>query len=120
MDLSRARSRLEGDLAETQRTLAAIRERLAVPQSESGGELSLADQHPADAATETELRELDMTRERMLAARASRISDALARVASGKYGQCVVCGQPIPDERLEAVPDTPYCVRDAEREERKP
>lgn len=37
----------------------------------------------------------------------------------GTYGRCTVCGERIPDERLEALPDTAYCVRDAGREERK-
>lgn len=86
---------------------------------ESGGELSLADQHPADAATETESRELDMAQGRMLEARLKRIGDALRRIDQGTYGRCVVCGERIPDERLEALPDAAYCVKDASREERR-
>jgi RNA polymerase-binding transcription factor DksA len=113
------RERLERDRAETERTLGIIRDRLQIGQMDSGGELSLADQHPADAATETESRELDMTQRRMLEARLKRIGDALERMGSGTYGRCVVCGSPIPQERLEAVPDTAYCVKDAGREERK-
>jgi DnaK suppressor protein len=119
MDLTPLKRQLESDLSGTQRTLAQISERLAVPQGESGGEIGLMDQHPADAATETESRELDMTRQRMLEARVKRIQDALGRMAKGTYGRCVVCGEQIPWERLEAVPDTPYCVKDAGREERK-
>lgn len=119
METAAFRRRLETDLSGTQRTLAQISERLAVPQMDSGGEIGLMDQHPADAATETESRELDMTRQRMLEARVKRIQDALARMAMGTYGRCVVCGEEIPWERLEAVPETPYCLKDAAREERK-
>lgn len=119
MDLKTARERLQSDLQETQRTLGVIRERLAVAQIESGGELSLHDQHPADAATETESRELDMTRQRMLEARVKRAQEAIARIDKGVYGKCLVCGQEIPAERLEALPDTPYCLRDAAAEERR-
>jgi RNA polymerase-binding transcription factor DksA len=119
MDLTPLRRRLQSDLDETQRTLGAIRERLLIGQQESGGELSLRDQHPADAATETESRELDLTQQRMLESRLSRIRDALERMDRGSYGRCVVCGAEIPVERLEAVPDTAYCVKDATREERK-
>lgn len=119
MDQSSVRARLERDRDETERTLGIIRERLQVGQMESGGELSLADQHPADAATETESRELDMTQRRMLEARLKRIGDAIGRLDQGTYGRCVVCGERIPDERLEALPDTAYCVKDAGREERK-
>ena len=32
------------------------------------------------------------------------VDAALERVALGTYGLCVVCGRPIPDERLEARP----------------
>lgn len=119
MDVTALRGRLERDRDDTERTLGVIRERLQVAQIDSGGELSMADQHPADAATETESRELDMTQRRMLEARLARIRDAIARMERGTYGRCAVCGERIPDERLEALPDTAYCVRDAGREERK-
>lgn len=119
MDVRAVRQRLERDRDETERTLGSIRDRLQLAQMESGGELSLADQHPADAATETESRELDMAQGRMLEARLKRIGDALGRIDQGTYGRCVVCGERIPDERLEALPDAAYCVKDASREERR-
>jgi RNA polymerase-binding transcription factor DksA len=119
MDVAPLKAKLEADLAETERTLGVIRERLTVPQLESGGEIGLTDQHPADAASETESRELDMTRQRMLEVRVTRIQEALGRISKGTYGTCLVCGSKIPRERLEAVPETPYCVKDAAREERR-
>jgi RNA polymerase-binding transcription factor DksA len=119
MDLLAQRRRLETDLSETEHTLATIRARLAVGQRDGGGEISLLDQHPADAASDTEARELDVTQQRMLEARLGRIQAALDRIDQGAYGTCSVCGKAIPAERLEALPDTPYCVADAEREERK-
>lgn len=35
---------------------------------------------------------------------------ALERVESGSYGTCVKCGQPIPQARLDALPDVTTCV----------
>ena len=35
---------------------------------------------------------------------------ALDRIASGTYGRCATCGNPIDRGRLEAVPYTQYCV----------
>ena len=35
---------------------------------------------------------------------------ALERLASGTYGRCVTCGQPIAPERLEAIPDAETCI----------
>lgn len=37
------------------------------------------------------------------------IEAALDRIASGSYGACVRCEEPIGDERLDAVPHTPFC-----------
>ena len=119
MDVAEFREKLRTDLAETEQTLASIRDRLTVPQLDSGGEIGLTDQHPADAASETESRELDLTRQRMLEVRLDRARQALGRIEDGTYGKCVACGEPIPKERLEAVPETPYCVRDAAREEHR-
>lgn len=118
MDTRPYAKRLAAEREETQHALAIVSERLAVPQSESGGELTLVDQHPADAATETAQRELDLTQQRRAEARLARIDAALARVQDGSYGTCVACGKPIPPERLEIVPETPYCVADAAKEER--
>jgi len=38
------------------------------------------------------------------------IDDALDRIENGTYGICEGTGQPIPKERLEAIPWTRYCA----------
>jgi RNA polymerase-binding protein DksA len=38
------------------------------------------------------------------------VEDALDRLDRGEYGNCINCGKPIPQARLEAIPQTPYCV----------
>jgi DnaK suppressor protein len=40
----------------------------------------------------------------------ARIDVAQARLARGDYGRCAGCGQPIPGERLQALPTTTTCV----------
>jgi DnaK suppressor protein len=40
---------------------------------------------------------------------------ALAKVDEGSYGRCDVCGEPIPEGRLEALPWAVLCVADAAR-----
>jgi RNA polymerase-binding transcription factor DksA len=111
------RERLLRERTDLEGTVQRIRERLAVPQRDSGGDIALVDQHPADAASETEARELDLARQTMFEARMGLIDEALERLDRGKYGRCAVCGEAIPEERLELVPETPYCVDDAEREQ---
>ena len=117
MDPKAMRERLLRERADLEGTVTRIRERLAVPQRDSGGDIALADQHPADAASETEARELDLARLTMFEGKIELIDDALGRLDLGEYGRCVICGRAIPDDRLELVPETPYCVEDAEREQ---
>lgn len=39
----------------------------------------------------------------------ARIRAALRRYAEGDYGFCTVCGDAIAAERLDLVPETPFC-----------
>ena len=84
------------------------------------GELSSAagDQHLADHASDMFDREVDESLEENAELIVREIDDALARIDAGTYGTCVRCGQPIPDERLEAVPYAVLCVSCKREEER--
>jgi DnaK suppressor protein len=42
----------------------------------------------------------------------SEVRAALRRIDEGTYGRCVVCGQPIPEKRLEAIPWAARCLKD--------
>jgi RNA polymerase-binding protein DksA len=77
-----------------------------------------SDNHLADDATSTYDRELDATlegnEERMLDA----IDAALKRIEDGTYGTCTNCGQPVGEERLEALPWVTHCIDCKRKEER--
>lgn len=45
-----------------------------------------------------------------LEAKLNSIEHALEVATKGGYGTCEMCGQPIPTERLEIVPETTLCV----------
>ena len=77
---------------------------------ESISELSTYDNHPGDVGTETFERGKDIARRRDVQRELHDIDAALARLEEGTYGYCQRCGRPIPRERLEALPATPYCV----------
>jgi DnaK suppressor protein len=47
------------------------------------------------------------------------VQHALQRLDQGTYGLCVVCGQPIPEKRLEALPWTSRCIKDEEQLEQR-
>lgn len=46
-----------------------------------------------------------------------QVIGALLRLDEGEYGVCVACDEPIDEARLDAIPETPYCARDAEQKE---
>ncbi len=48
-------------------------------------------------------------------AEVSAFEEATRRVRNGTYGRCAGCGQPVPAERLEALPATDRCVACASR-----
>ncbi|TMD59031.1 MAG: TraR/DksA family transcriptional regulator [Chloroflexi bacterium] len=41
----------------------------------------------------------------------TEVQSALERIDQGTYGQCLNCGQPIPEKRLEAIPWARYDVK---------
>lgn len=76
----------------------------------STGELSAADNHPADVGTETFERSRDLAIDNNLSSQLDQINDALKRMETGEYGICQASGEPIPFERLKAIPYTAYTV----------
>ncbi len=84
-------------------------------------ELSSLDQHQADFGTETFEREKDLSILERVEGELADVEHALQRLDDGTYGTCEACGQPIGEDRLEAMPATRFCVDDqalAEREAR--
>jgi DnaK suppressor protein len=63
-----------------------------------------------DATAYAVERMTDAYQARTIYATVTDIDEALDRIESGTYGRCVSCGNPIPDERLEAVPWAALCV----------
>lgn len=74
-------------------------------------------QHPADRAAESQEREVDSALLGEVAAELAALHQARDRLAQGTYGRCEHCGEPIPVERLQAVPAARFCVRDEQRHE---
>lgn len=106
------------DLESRRTDLLAMRQRVLnaaqdiVQDDVEEGELSSAagDQHIADHASEILDREVGESLEVNAAALVQEIDAALARIDEGTYGTCARCGQPIPEERLAAVPYAVLCV----------
>src|SRR3954451_2735116 len=74
------------------------------------GELASYDQHPADSGTNLVDADREEASLEILQGQQERVREAIARVDEGTYGQCVDCGNVLPDERLEARPEADRCV----------
>ena len=117
LDLDRVRASSSPSASGSQ---AAIGERQPRGLAEEEtGDLSIGtDDHIADSATETFMRELDDGLEENAEHLLEEIDAALARIEDGTYGTCAACGKPIAEERLEAVPWATLCIDDKRAQER--
>jgi len=106
-DRQRIEERLDARLAELVRTRTAMK-RAGEGMLES--ELADVDNHPADFGSEMHEQELDATTRLFLEEEERRIGEARQALANGTYGTCLTCGQQIPADRLEAVPEAVRCL----------
>ncbi len=88
--------RLQDDLAEAKRRFR---------EAEEAHDALLADDSVIQEDIDASAQLLANTRGVLVAAEA-----ALHNLAGGTYGRCEVCGNPIPPERLEALPGVTRCV----------
>jgi len=99
-------ARRESYLADVARSIAT-----ALELTEDGANQDMADE---DGFGEGDT--LNVERDRLLVvaseaqARVAEIDAALGRVDAGTYGLCEACSKPIPEARLEVVPEATLCV----------
>ena len=85
---------------------------------EETDETTFQDNHLGDIATATFDREMASSLEENSMHVLAEIDGALARIDEGTYGVCVRCGEPIGQERLEALPWATLCIDDKRKQER--
>lgn len=83
---------------------------LADTTKEAAGNDATYSTHMADQGTDAQEREKAF----FYASRDNKylrhINEALERIDDCSYGSCIICGNDIPPQRLEAVPITRHCV----------
>ena len=119
MDKATAAKRLEGERTRLQGIREGIQREQDDAISEAGNELSSFDQHPGDSGTETFEMEKNVSLLEQVDDELLEVEAAVQRLERGTYGTCQVCGRPIGDERLEAMPATRFCVEDQAKAERE-
>jgi len=100
--LVRARDEAQARLVLTDQRIEGLRRERAEEPAD--------DEHDPEGSTLSgEWQRIEALR-RSTAAERAEVDAALARVAAGTYGVCVVCGADIPEGRLEARPFATMCV----------
>ena len=74
---------------------------------------------PIDQVTSSEIKATGFQESTIAANTLRQVRAALQRTSDGTYGKCIDCDRDIEPARLEAVPWTPYCLRDQERHDRE-
>jgi len=102
--------------------LEAVRRELEARRANKGGRVDTLAQRPelgaaqgfgkriGDGTVEAISRLTDISVGQSLEAGLHRIDRALAKLDDGTYGICEGCGRPIPEKRLEAMPESVTCV----------
>jgi DnaK suppressor protein len=118
LDLEQVRSELESERDRLRGAIEAVNHQGSI--ADETGDLSIGqDDHIADTASETFMRELDGGLEENAEHLLEKIEGALERMDAGTYGTCLVCGRPIDVDRLQAVPYATLCIEDKRAQERE-
>ncbi|CAN5253033.1 RNA polymerase-binding protein DksA [soil metagenome] len=116
LDLDHFRTELEHELERLRAARKGVNHESSL--TEETGDLSTGAGELADTATETYMRELDEGLEENADHLIAEVEAALRRIEEGTYGTCVVCGKPVAEARLEAVPWATLCIEDKRAQER--
>lgn len=117
LDIQKQKQQLLEKQAELQGQIGGLDQ--AYPQPVDPIEASDGPQDFEDTAVdflETQQEQSIMVNENSLL---TEVRAALKRIEDGTYGKCVVCGQDIPEKRLEAIPWAARCVKDEEQLEQR-
>lgn len=107
------RARLRGDVS------AMANAALKKTRSEMNGDLSSAPIHMADIGSDNFEQENTISLMESEEETLDMIEAALERIEEGTYGECMECSGRIPKLRLNALAYTPYCVKCAEKIQRR-
>lgn len=117
--LKRFEELIKKELADSKDFVDKANQDQSIGAKESSGDLSSYAFHQADQGSDTNLMEqtvmlMEQEREKM-----RLLSDALRRISDGTYGICEICGDKIPETRLEIIPYARYCIDCKSKEEEK-
>jgi len=117
IELDEFRRLLETERARLVKTVHFLHDENPGSLEDELGEIGLGrdDNHLGDTASETYERELDQGLEAGVQQTLGEIESAILRIDDGTYGTCLMCGKPIAEQRLRAIPWARLCIDDQRR-----
>jgi DnaK suppressor protein len=115
-ELAELRLELESENTELREEISKAESQIA---ERMGNAVIDAGDDQADAGAKTFEREQELALTQNAKELLAQNERALARIASGTYGVCESCGEPIGKARLQAFPRATLCVTCKQREERR-
>jgi len=121
IDTDHFRTLLQEERDRVQRALSHLEDEHSGSIEDETDELATAgDNHLSDMASTTLDREIDYSLEANSEQHLAEIDAALKRIEEGTYGKCVVGGEEIGPDRLEAMPWASLCIDHARAREQRP
>ena len=107
------------ELEESKAYVESINKEQSVGARENSGDLSSYAYHQADQGSDTNYMEhtammMENEREKI-----RKLNDAMRRVHEERFGFCEMCGEMIPDARLQMIPYATLCIDCKEKMETK-
>ena len=100
-DTDAAKARLEAQLAELEDRLSRLDRDLSEPPDPDSSERAVQMEDDLSLEGQAEV----------ISNEIASVRRALERVEDGSYGECVKCGEPISEGRLEARPEAALCIK---------
>lgn len=110
---------IKKELRESRTYIDKANQDQSIGAKESSGDLSSYAFHQADQGSDTNLMEQTVMLMEQERDKIRLLNDALGRIMDGNYGVCEICGEQIPENRLEIIPYARYCMDCKSKEEDK-
>lgn len=107
------------ELNESIQYIENINKEQSVGARESSGDLSSYAYHQADQGSDTNYMEHTVKMMESEREKIRLLNDAMRRIHDGSFGVCEMCGELIPDNRLQVIPYATLCIECKEKMEDK-
>jgi RNA polymerase-binding transcription factor DksA len=107
------------ELQESMLYIENINREQSVGSRESSGDLSSYAYHQADQGSDTNYMEHTVMMMESEREKIRLLNDAMRRIQDGNFGICEMCGELIPDARLQIIPYATLCIDCKEKMETK-